>query len=75
MGDVRRYLSLLASTQDALVELGKMNHDPATEGVIATVIDLRAVLLERICDDGVMREAGGMYAMAAASSVAADRPE
>lgn len=80
MGDVRKYLSLLASTQDALVELGKIKSllgspDPNFDAAIATVVDLRAVLLERICDDDVMREAGGMYALAAASSVAVDRPE
>lgn len=80
MGDVRKYLSLLASTQDALVELGKIkallgSPDPNFDAAIATVVDLRAVLLERICDDDVMREAGGMYALAAASSVAVDRPE
>lgn len=90
MGDVRKYLSLLASTQETLVELGKMKElidklaskqdpelkeDAAMAAVMATVVDLRAVLLERICDDDVMREAGGMYAIAAASSVAVDRPE
>jgi hypothetical protein len=46
----------------------------AMAAVLKTVVELRAVLLDVICRDDVMRSTGGMYALASAASATAERP-